>query len=271
MPPITFGGELASTSTYNGFLGMAINKSTRSRYDLGSRRRLTQHPFDREYGVNTSGLIAGRDLPVGHDNDRYNTAYYGTTPSIFRALMKRWRKTPPVKPIRNYSFIDLGAGKGRALLMASQLPFSEVIGVELHPRLVSAARRNIRIWKQANRARCPLSILGADVLDFTFPQAPCLIYLFHPFAAPLLRRLLKHLERSFPHPDSTVDILYVNAEHDSVFQKRTGFQLLWTETILMSPEEAKVERVIVTAASDGEYGSTGSELCSAWRWSGKQG
>jgi SAM-dependent methyltransferase len=241
-------------------------KAKPPKYGLGSRRGPTQHPFDREFGVDTSGLVAGRNLPVGHPHDRYSTAYYGTSPSIFRGLIRRWRQTPPAFPISRYSFIDIGAGKGRALLMASRLPFKQVIGVELHPRLVSTARKNIRIWNEANRGRCPVNIVRADALEFAFPQTPCLVYLFHPFAATLLRKVLKHIEESFP--DSVIDFLYVNAEHDSVFAKRYGFTRLWTETFLMTSKDAVAERFIVTEESDGEYGSTGSEICSAWRWSG---
>src|ERR1700743_1606930 len=40
-----------------------------------------RHPFDRDYGVDTSGLIWGEDLPSGSRNDTWNTAYYGIAPS----------------------------------------------------------------------------------------------------------------------------------------------------------------------------------------------
>ena len=37
----------------------------------------TRHPFDEEFGVRTSGLVAGRHLQSGHRHDRHATAYYG--------------------------------------------------------------------------------------------------------------------------------------------------------------------------------------------------
>ena len=52
----------------------------------------TRHPFDLEFGVRTSGLVAGRHLKSGHRHDRYATAYYGVAPSVFRALVARWRR-----------------------------------------------------------------------------------------------------------------------------------------------------------------------------------
>ena len=109
----------------------------------------TRHPFDLEFGVRTSGLIAGRHLKSGHRHDRHNTAYYGVAPSVFQAMMVRWRRSRPVAPIDEFTFVDLGAGMGRAVLLASELPFKAVVGVELHPMLARIARRNMAAWRAA--------------------------------------------------------------------------------------------------------------------------
>ena len=91
------------------------------------------HPFDQIHGVETSGLVPAANLVTGHPNDEHVTAYYGVAPSILRTLIDLWRETPPPEPIYRYSFIDIGAGKGRAMLVASELPFHQVIGIELNP------------------------------------------------------------------------------------------------------------------------------------------
>ena len=89
-----------------------------------------RHPFDLEFGVRTSGLIAGRHLKTGHRHDRHNTAYYGVAPSVFKSLLACWRRSRPVAPVSEFSFVDLGSGMGRAVLLASELPFREIVGVE---------------------------------------------------------------------------------------------------------------------------------------------
>src|SRR5215469_6007998 len=83
------------------------------------------HPFDLRYGVATSGLIGGGDLRSGHRHDVYNTAYYGMAPSRFQSVMQRWSADPSHAPIDQYCFVDLGCGKGRAVLMASEFGFRE--------------------------------------------------------------------------------------------------------------------------------------------------
>jgi tRNA1(Val) A37 N6-methylase TrmN6 len=45
-----------------------------------------------------------------------------------------------------YDFVDFGSGKGRVLLIASQFPFCQVIGVEFDRRLHAIAQENIRLF-----------------------------------------------------------------------------------------------------------------------------
>src|SRR5579863_6045094 len=88
-----------------------------------------RHPFDLAHGVRTSGLIAGRHLKSGHPHDRHATAYYGVAPSVFRRLLQRWKRSKPCAPISAFTFLDVGAGMGRAVLLACNMPFLEVRGV----------------------------------------------------------------------------------------------------------------------------------------------
>src|ERR1700712_3883889 len=87
------------------------------------------HPFDEIHGTETSGLVPAGHLVTGHPNDAHVTAYYGVAPSILRTLIDLWLATPPPHPISQYTFLDIGAGKGRAMLLASQLLFRQVIGI----------------------------------------------------------------------------------------------------------------------------------------------
>src|SRR5947207_9000390 len=93
------------------------------------------HPFDLRHGVDTSGLIGGGELRSGHRNDVFNTAYYGMSPSRFQRVMEYWIADQTHAALEDYCFVDLGCGKGRAVMMASEFAFREVVGVELHASL----------------------------------------------------------------------------------------------------------------------------------------
>jgi SAM-dependent methyltransferase len=228
-----------------------------------------RHPFDLEFGTRTSGLIAGRHLRSGHPNDRHNTAYYGVAPSVLQGLVVRWRRIRPAAPINEYTFVDLGAGMGRAVLLASEYPFRAVVGVELNPTLARIARRNAALWRAAGRALAPMRILCRDAVEFRFPEGPCVAFLFNPFSAPVMRRLLGALARNFAGRAGQLEILYANNEQEKVLERQAGFVRLFHGQVRRSRPDAIADHRILSHQPEGEYASSNWEDCSVWRWVGK--
>ena len=227
-----------------------------------------RHPFDVEYGVRTSGLIAGRHLKSGHRHDRHSTAYYGVAPSVFKSLLARWRKSRPAAPMGEFTFVDVGAGMGRAVLLASEMPFRQVVGVELNPALARIARRNATAWRVAGRARAPMRMVCGDAVEFRFPQGPCAAFLFNPFGAPVLRQLLKALKKAFAGRAGQLDLLYVNNEQERVVEEQAGFVRLFKGEVKRSRADAIADHTILANQPEGEYASSNGEDCSIWRWMG---
>ena len=224
---------------------------------------LLRHPFDEAHGVRTSGLVAGRDLRIGHA-----TAYYGVAPSVFMQMLIRWQRTRPAASLEQYTFIDIGAGMGRAVLLASTLPFRAVRGVELHPALVRIARRNLPLWRREGRAVTLVSISSADATTLHFPAGPCVCFLFNPFGAPVMRRFLKHAAESFAARPGQLDILYVNNEQEPVLERTRGFQRLFHGRVRRSRADYRAERDILLHQPDAEYAAHPHEDCSIWRFVG---
>ncbi|MGO9776403.1 MAG: class I SAM-dependent methyltransferase [Terracidiphilus sp.] len=244
---------------------------------VAERRRLpglkvgdgfTRHPFDEEFGVRTSGLVAGRHLKSGHRHDRHATAYYGVAPSVFRALVRRWQRSRPAAAMEEFSFLDVGAGMGRAVLLATELPFRQVLGVELNPTLTRIARRNLTVWRASGRARTPMRVVCGDAVEFRFPAGPCLAFLFNPFGAPVMQRLLTVWSRTLAGHPAPLDILYVNNEQENVLERQAGFARLFLGKVRRSAADADADRKIMANQPEGEYASANYEDCSIWRWVG---
>ncbi|HWG19958.1 MAG TPA: class I SAM-dependent methyltransferase [Terracidiphilus sp.] len=242
------------------------NKSRRRLPGLTVEQGYTPHPFDAANGVRTGGLVAGRHLKSGHAHDRHATAYYGVAPSVFQALLRRWRATGPAAAIEDTTFIDVGAGMGRAVLLAAETNFRRVIGVELHPTLVRIARRNLTLWRKAGRVRTPARIVQADAVEFRFPRGPAVLFLFNPFGAVVMRRLLAALSRSFAGRPGQLDILYVNNEQEAVLEQARRFSRRFHGQVRKSRADAEADRRILDNQPDGEYASSPCEDCSIWRW-----
>lgn len=218
------------------------------------------HPFDRRYGVDTSGLIVGDDLRSCHAHDIFNTAYYGMAPSRLRWIMEHWISDETHPGLEAYAFVDLGCGKGRAIMLASEFPFRQAFGVELHPGLARIAQRNLVLWEAAKRNLCPVQVTCQDATEFLFPPGHCLLYLFHPFGAPVVERLIEGLASQFAGRPGALDVIYFNPEAGDLFESRAGFKLLWTGTVPMSEEDTAAD----SAASP-------QDLCSVFRWIGTEG
>lgn len=235
---------------------------------LSAKDGYVRHPFDLEFGVRTSGLIAGRHLVSGNPNDRHSTAYYGIAPSVFRSMLVRWRRCRPAAHLDEFTFVDLGAGMGRAVLLAAEYPFRAAIGVELHPTLARIARRNMAVWRASGRARAPMRLVCADAAEFDPPPGPCVAFLFNPFGGPVLRRVLARWIRVFAARESQFDMLYVNNEQENSIRRLSGFTLLFRGQVRRSHADMLADRRILTCQPDGEYAATPWEDCSIYRWTG---
>ncbi len=240
------------------------------------------HPFDQLHGTDTSGLIPGSVIVQGTTAKLSElTAYYGVAPSILHGVLDIWlqrtspqlRKAQPrgTQPdIERTVFLDIGAGKGRAMLLASQFPFLRVEGIELNPDLAAIANANISLWHNDLEAHAlaPLRLHHADATTHPLPLEPTLAFLFHPFELPLLRRFLRHVEDSIATHPRPFDLLYVNAEHDSYLDHHPAFTRLWTGLVPMTPDDHLAD--LAAIAEQKEYGSTGDELCAIYRFKGRK-
>ena len=201
------------------------------------------HAFDITYGVETSGRISGADLGAGHPHDVHNTAYLAVPPSRFQAAIAQWQSSPGARSIEEYAFVDLGCGKGRALLLASGMKFRECLGVELDPGLAGIAQRNLERWVADGRALCPTRVVKADVLEAELPRLPGLIYLYNPFRGLVLRRLLQVLEAHVAVDAGELDLIYLIPEEAAEFEHFPRFERIWEGVVVASDEDIAAEGI----------------------------
>ena len=89
-----------------------------------------------------------------------------------------------------YTFIDVGSGKGRVLFVAAEYPFRKVIGVEFSNALHDDAVANLKRYKHSGRRCADIEPVLADARDFEFPNDNLVIYLFNPFGPEVMERML---------------------------------------------------------------------------------
>jgi SAM-dependent methyltransferase len=181
------------------------------------RSRYGDMDYDWEQRVNTTaGAVDWRTRLLG----LFHSPYQPTEPALFREMMAAL----PIE-FREFTFIDVGSGKGRALLLAAQYPFRKIVGVELIRELHSAAVENIRAWRSQSPARHVASIetLCMDARRFAFPDTPLVVYLFNPLPEARLRRVVRSLEESCERAPREIWIVYHNPLLESVFAQSAIF------------------------------------------------
>jgi SAM-dependent methyltransferase len=199
------------------------------------------HPFDERFGVETSGLIY--DLPSGHQHDLYNNGYFGVAPSVFHAIMRAMQERLHLD-LQRFGFVDVGSGKGRALLLACDYPFREILGVELSPELDRIARSNIARYmgakgtaKGGRLTQAPVISMQGDATDFTWPPGPLIVYMWNAFTRPVMEQLVRNLEASLQKQPRELYLIYIHPELESMLAELPWLIRLWREEFAMNDED----------------------------------
>lgn len=110
------------------------------------------------------------------------------------------------------SVVDFGSGKGGALITLSRYPFARIAGVEISPRLVVIARRNLDKLRIGN-----VSMYVCDAAEFTALDEYNWFYFFSPFPSAVMSAVIRNICSSLAHNPRKATIIYFNPEcHDAV-------------------------------------------------------
>jgi hypothetical protein len=212
-------GSFAATRAILEELWGFVCNSTPSRL----RQLYGDADYDWDHRVNTtSGAVGWRDRLLGV----FHSPYQPTEPELFREMIDAMVKQAHLD-LSEFTFLDLGSGKGRTLLMASDYPFRRIAGVELLPSLDEICRQNLRLYKGESQRCFAVESIWADATCFPLPHEPLLMYLFNPFPESGLRQVIANLEKSVLEHPRPVYVLYHNPmlEHvisGGILQKIAG-------------------------------------------------
>lgn len=188
---------------------------------------LSQKPpddFDKKYGVLTSGITESSDAGIADETAR--SLAVGYVPSREVVIRHILENTTQGLDLKTYTFVDLGCGKGRTLLLAAQLPFKEVIGVELSPMHCEVAESNIARYLSGakNPALCQsLRVSCINAADFVFPDSDLLIYMYRPFLGPIFKTVADNLRRFQAVTGHRVLIGYSCPVEELILEEYPGF------------------------------------------------
>jgi hypothetical protein len=185
------------------------------RYESWLERRMEQR-----LGIDTAGIdhdLAGLGVPVAGLLHAY--AYQPIQLRMFARIIRAAAIDPA-----NYVMVDFGSGKARALILGAEYGFKRLIGIELASALHAAAVRNVHAYRQRRPHAPPIDLHCADAATWPIPEEPAFIFLYNPFAEPVVARIARRLEISLRRHPRDVVLAYRNPVHASVFDAHTSLE-----------------------------------------------
>lgn len=185
------------------------------------RSRYGDAEYDWEHRVDTtSGTVGWRERLLGV----FHSPYQPTDAGLFHEMLGDLQRQAGCD-FRKFTFIDLGSGKGRTLLMAADYPFRRVIGVELLPELHRAAVENLQRYKSGSQKCFAIEAMCADATEYVFPDESIVLYLFNPLPEAGLRRVLANVEASLRANPREAFVVY----HNPLLEHVLNGSAVWNE------------------------------------------
>jgi SAM-dependent methyltransferase len=168
--------------------------------------------FDRTRNVRTSGDTPLVAAGIRAEEMRDSELYVPARPRHIREALREALRAMPPLDVTDFTYVDLGSGKGRSLFVAAELPFQKIIGVEFSQLLHEQARANIRRYRTGIGLRRVaedrrITSLHQNAKDFVFPEEKLVLYLFNPFGAETMRTVLANLEASLEREPRPVMVI----------------------------------------------------------------
>jgi hypothetical protein len=184
------------------------------------RQRALDQAFDRRYGVDTASEVALAEVGIaGADIERGHGQYRPVWSDAFHEAMRSVHVD-----FRQFTFVDYGSGKGKALFLASAYPFVEIVGIEFAQPLHEIALRNIAKYDDPQQQCRRIRSECVDALAFRPPPAPLVCFFFNPFDEATMTVVLDRLRASVRDVPRDVFVVYSNmrdvSEHAAMFRSR---------------------------------------------------
>ena len=175
--------------------------------------------FDRQRGTDTSGIVMPWELSDGAAAPIDSNPYASLTSGEIRALLG----AAPLVPGET-TFVDVGSGKGRVLLVAQDFPFRKIIGVEWSGELIATARSNLARIAEGRDPDNRVEIMQQDAAEYSFPADPLVVFFFNPFGETTMARVVENLEHSLAAVPRPVFVIYANPQYAALFKRSGAFR-----------------------------------------------
>jgi hypothetical protein len=178
--------------------------------------------FDARWGTETATIAYPWNLPsLRHAPMSASMSEIHAYQAAPAWLIREALDFIPLQPDK-FVFVDLGSGKGRALMVASDFPFARIVGVELSQELHQVAECNIGRYRSPSQ-RCTSVVLHCmNAVEYDFGPEPLVLFLANPFGHDSIESVLSRLQTSLRQAPRQAYVIYVNPRFEALLRS-AGF------------------------------------------------
>lgn len=176
--------------------------------------------YEKQLGINTHSIVNLDKLTLAGENSSENHHYQGASYFI---LLSIFNKLP--SETKSFPLIDYGCGKGRALFVAEQCGFTNLIGVDIAKELIDNANDNNSEYQKKNSAS-QIHFLFEDATKYKVPDDARTFYFFNPFGETVLQQVIDNIKESVKVNPRKIYCIYLNPKYKAVFEKN-GFEVFY--------------------------------------------
>lgn len=178
--------------------------------------------YEKQLRINTHSIVNLDKLTLAGENSDQNHHYQGASYYILFSIFEEL----PLET-KNFPLIDYGCGKGRALFVAEQCGFTNLIGVDIAKELIDDANSNKAVYVRKN-SQSNIDFLFEDATKYLIPDNAQVFYFFNPFGEEVLQKVIDNIKESVKQHPRKVYCIYLNPKYKAVFEKN-GFEVFYIE------------------------------------------
>lgn len=177
--------------------------------------------YDKRLGIDTAGYIESSEIGVSAVTGEPIQPYGPTPPDIAKFLIEQIAERA-----RGFTFIDIGSGKGRILLIAAEFSFCKIIGIEYSPDLSEIAANNVRSFSAGRPGLTPIELATGDATQIPLPDGPLVLYLYNSLGPKALQDFMQMVKAEYLRSPRKIICIYYNAAHPTAFEKAGIFPII---------------------------------------------
>jgi SAM-dependent methyltransferase len=205
------------------------------------RARRTESEFDRKFGVDTAKSIPVGALGGNQSFSRHASPYAAIDATLLRSTLA----SLPIDDFSRFLFVDYGSGKGKALLIAADFGFREIIGIEFSTHLHQIARANVSKIQMLSNTSPTFTLVNADVAQYSPPAGAMLAFFNNPFDEFVMSKVLDTLEDPITIPELL--LIYANPRNRRLLEARGWITVVDKGSVVVF--QRSYAKIVVSARS----------------------